>query len=62
MRIYYTIERVGKRRPHVEDVHVDATNSVLEVSFDITDDGEQRTTPAKLVEVVRSIGYDTTIR
>lgn len=57
----YTIERVGKRLSHVEDVHVDTSNSQVKVVFDSAADEEQRVTLAKLIEVIQRIGYDATI-
>jgi copper chaperone CopZ len=57
----YTIERVGKRLPKVQDVHVDTANARVEVDFDSADEQEQKVTLAKLVEVIQRIGYDATV-
>ncbi len=57
----YTIERVGRRLPKVEEVKVETANSQVRVSFDSADEEEQKGTLAKLVEVIQRIGYDATI-
>ncbi|MFP4268354.1 MAG: heavy-metal-associated domain-containing protein [Spirochaetaceae bacterium] len=57
----YTIERVGRRLSHVENVHVDTSNSQVKVVFDSADAKEQRVTLAKLIEVIQRIGYDATV-
>ncbi len=57
----YTIERVGRRLPKVEEVKVETAKSQVRVSFDSADEEEQKGTLAKLVEVIQRIGYDATI-
>jgi cation transport ATPase len=57
----YTIERTGRKLDGVEDVHVDAADAKVEVTFSEHEADKQREVLEKIQKVIQLLGYDADI-
>lgn len=57
----FTIERTGRKLDGVEDVHVDAADSKVEVTFTESHAEKQREALKRIQKVIKLLGYDSDI-